>query len=190
MSEAKKKPLSLSRRRRELDTPRFLLRDAAYAAGISVGLLKAWLSREPKVIALGPHDRIGTGKGSPRLLTLRRVICITFAAKLVSMGFTASQAGIVAWALSDGKGTPIDRMQVPFFIIYPGEEPVIIGVGHKAMFEKAFDEDNPSPCVVINCATVIEEVYSRLSEIRALKDANSDLGSIRPRAPRRIRARG
>jgi hypothetical protein len=43
------------------DTPRYLLGDIAAAADVAPGTLKAWLSREPKVIPLGPHDPSSRG---------------------------------------------------------------------------------------------------------------------------------
>ena len=60
----------------ELDTPRYVLGDVAAAADVSPGTLKSWLTREPRVVRLGAYDQPGRGKGTPRLLTLRRLYAI------------------------------------------------------------------------------------------------------------------
>src|SRR5262245_49809887 len=116
----------------ELDTPRYLLSDAAAAAGVSPGTLKAWLSREPRVIALGPHDQRGRGKGTARLFTLRRVYAIAMTAELIALGFAASRAGILGFiftesVLSNKKLTetlgPFVEMQGPLFLAaHPSEK--------------------------------------------------------------------
>ncbi len=85
----------------ELDTPRYVLGDIAAAANVNPGTLKAWLSREPRVVPLGAHDRPGRGKGTPRLFTLRRVYAIAITAELVSLGFVASKAGVLAFDFTD-----------------------------------------------------------------------------------------
>src|SRR5262245_54945197 len=96
------KPLPSSYERvPELDTPRYVLGDVAAAANVSPGTLKAWLSREPQVIHLGPYDQPGRGKGTPRLLTLRRLYAIAIASELVSLGFAPSRAGMLAFAFTD-----------------------------------------------------------------------------------------
>ena len=83
------------------DTPRYLLGDIAAAAEVAPGTLKAWLSREPKVIPLGPHDPASRGKGISRLFTLRRAFAIAMTSELVSLGLVASTAGDIAFRCTD-----------------------------------------------------------------------------------------
>jgi len=92
----------------KLDVPRYLLGDLAAATGMTENVLKAWLSREPKVIPLGPHDKPGRGKGSSREFTLRRVISVAIAAELVRLGITPGRAGLWAYTLTDVKVGPTD----------------------------------------------------------------------------------
>jgi hypothetical protein len=84
-----------------MDDPKYLLGDAAMAAGITTTLLKSWLSREPRVIHFGPYDHEGRGKGSTRLFTLRRILSVAIAAELVQLGVTASRAGHLAFIFTD-----------------------------------------------------------------------------------------
>jgi hypothetical protein len=84
-----------------LDEPRFLLGDVAAAAGMSETVLKAWLSRDPKVIPLGPYDKPARGKGSAREFTLRRIISVALVAELVRLGISPGRAGPWAHALTD-----------------------------------------------------------------------------------------
>lgn len=89
---------------RMLDVPKLLLGDAAYAAGVSANLLKAWLSREPLVIKLGEHDQMALGKGSARVLTLRRVIQIALTAELVRLAVAPQRAGKLSFIITDVAG--------------------------------------------------------------------------------------
>jgi hypothetical protein len=143
------------------DTPRFLLRDAATAAGISVGLLKAWVSREPKVIHFGSLDRSATGRGTPRLLTLRRVVCIALAAELVSLGFTASRAGSVASTFTDSEDPPIEWPAPGFLIVPPATDDIFL-VGEGLSIAQAFKvtAGDATSYAVISCAALLEKVRS------------------------------
>ena len=86
-----------------LDVPRFLLGDLAAVTDMTETTLKAWLSREPKVIPLGPYDKPALGKGSAREFTLRRVISVAIIAELVRLGIAPAKAGFWAYTLTDVK---------------------------------------------------------------------------------------
>ena len=108
------------------DTPRYVLGDAATAAGITPGLLKAWVSRQPRVIALGQYDQASRGKGTPRLFTLRRIIAIATTAELVSLGISASKASLCAFSFTDlhfeGKGPPVQWSKTPYLLVSSHDE--------------------------------------------------------------------
>jgi len=87
-----------------LDVPQFLLGDAAFTAELSTTVLKAWLSREPLIIALGDTDMKPMGKGSARIFTLRRVVNICVTAELVRMGVTPKMAGAIGFQMTDRMG--------------------------------------------------------------------------------------
>jgi len=87
-----------------LDVPQFLLGDAAFTADLSTTVLKAWLSREPLIIALGETDMKPLGKGSARIFTLRRVVNICVTAELVRMGVTPKMAGVIGFQITDEMG--------------------------------------------------------------------------------------
>lgn len=82
-----------------VDEPRYFLGQVAYAAGISSNLLKAWISR--KVVPMGKHDREAHGKGSSRLLTLRRALAIGLTAEMIKLGISASFAGAISESAID-----------------------------------------------------------------------------------------
>ena len=89
-----------------LDIPQFLLGDAAYAADIPTNGLKAWLGRDPKVIWLGDKDTKSLGRGSARVLTLRRVINIAIVAELVRLNVAPQKAGEIAVLMTEVAGNP------------------------------------------------------------------------------------
>jgi hypothetical protein len=98
-------PLDLMRIQGFLDVPQFLLGDAAFTAGLSTTVLKAWLSRPPFVISLGEADTKPLGKGSARIFTLRRIVNIAVTAELVRLGITPKQAGAIGFHLTDQLGS-------------------------------------------------------------------------------------
>src|SRR4051812_20870107 len=110
-----------------LDDPQYLLSDVARAAEIKVSLVKSWVSREPRVILFGPFDRPSLGKGSARVFTLRRVICVALTAELVRLGLTASRAGTASFAFTDanlpfdaGSASPLKGEGDWLIVAYPG----------------------------------------------------------------------
>lgn len=82
------------------DMPAFLLADAAEAACVKTNILKAWLDRQ--VIPLGPSDREALGRGSARVFTLRRVVCIAIMAELARLGMTPSSAAVISAVVDRG----------------------------------------------------------------------------------------
>jgi hypothetical protein len=160
----------------ELDTPRYLLGDAAAAAGVTPITLKAWLSTERSVVPLGPYDQPGRGKGVSRLLTLRRIYAIAITAELVSLGFAASEAGRVGFSVAARHAREfIGEHGGIFLAANPSRD-------HFAIFdspEVSMDElllkkgAPPTPdgsmtpmtsCAVIDCGALLQRVQTRLKE--------------------------
>jgi hypothetical protein len=90
----------------QLDSPHFFFGDVTRATGVSTNLLKAWLSREPRVVRLGPHDIESERRGQSRLFTLRRIISIAITAELVSLGLSPSKAGQIGFFATDFDPVP------------------------------------------------------------------------------------
>ncbi len=86
-----------------LDSPAYLIGEAARAAGLDAGLLKSWIYRNPRIILLGRYDQKAEGTGRPQRFTLRRVISVAITVELVSLGFTASRAALIAYLFTDGE---------------------------------------------------------------------------------------
>lgn len=86
----------------DLDSPAWLLNSVAASTGVGLAVLKAWLSRDPVVVPLGPYDQEARGKGSARLFTLRRVLAVAITAELVRLGIAPSRAGELATTFMDG----------------------------------------------------------------------------------------
>jgi hypothetical protein len=106
-----------------VDEPRYLLGQVAFAAGLSTTLLKAWIAR--KIIPMGEYDRDAHGKGSSRVFTLRRALSIGLAAQLTRMGHAASMAGIMATGAMDYalKNAGDDALKIDNLIaLYPHED--------------------------------------------------------------------
>jgi hypothetical protein len=175
-----KKPL-LYKAVPELDTPRYLPADVAAAAGVSPGTLKAWLSRDPRVIRLGPYDQAGRGTGTPRLLTLRRVFAIAMTAELVSLGFIASRAGALAFFFTDveylveAQGDLILAVKrsrdpgIPSFSVLHSEKPLPPASerGRYIADETSLfgpPDDRSVSCTLIDCTALMQRVQARLKE--------------------------
>jgi hypothetical protein len=152
----------------ELDTPDFTLREAATAAGIKPARLRAWMSRPPFVISLGPHDQKST-KTAPARLTLRRVLCIAVTAALREVGLSLSSAGGFAFVVTDtpqAEGPPcLEWPEPPFLIYYPQTQSYKI-LGGNPTFHSALRRTGPPGTVaffgVISLAVVIRRVRERL----------------------------
>jgi hypothetical protein len=160
----------------ELDTPRYLLGDAAAAAGINPGTLKAWLSREPRVIPFGRYDQAARGKGTPRLLTLRRVYAIAMTSELISLGLIPSRAGLLGFVFTDVHAND-DLLQrglvgitKPLFIAaHPLQDGFKAFDSDKSFFSSILEgiapDDEPSiSAAVIDCAALLKRVRARLKE--------------------------
>jgi hypothetical protein len=159
----------------ELDDPRYLLGDAAAVAEISTTLLKAWLTREPRVVRFGPYDHRAHGKGSARLFTLRRVLCVSLIAELTRLGLSASHAGRIAYMTTDaefpslGSTIPAHREDV-ILVLYPDHElSLYTGSGDslRAVLERKGRQPVSSPAVsflAVSCKTLFERVRTRLAE--------------------------
>jgi hypothetical protein len=157
----------------ELDTPRYLLGDAAAAANISVSLLKMWVSRNPKVISLGSYDQQGRGKGTPRLFTLRRVISIAVAAELVALGIKSSRAGDLALAYTDynhDEGRFIEQEKPTFLIVEPNSAALILETSAKRTFGEVLNKtlpssgEKPASFAVVSGDAVKQRVIARLKK--------------------------
>jgi hypothetical protein len=113
-----------------IDEPRYLLGQVAYAAGISSGLLKAWITR--KVIFLTEYDREAHGKGSSRVFTLRTALVVALAAELVKMGISIKLAGDLGGnainMILEGAGGDVARIN-NLMAIYPLDA---LGVQYRA----------------------------------------------------------
>jgi hypothetical protein len=131
----------------EFDTPRYVLGDAAAAAGISTSLLKAWITRDPIVVPLGVYDQVGRGKGTPRLFTLRRVISIAVTAELVALGINPSRAGNLAFGYTDHEheeGRYIELESATFLIVEPKSTSIILAIDPKTTFDQVLKKTIPS----------------------------------------------
>jgi hypothetical protein len=153
--------------------PRYLLGQVATAANISPGLLKAWVTRG--VIVLGEHDRGAHGKGSSRVFTLERALCVGLAAELVKLGIVASYAGELStgffkWAL-DSSGGKLSKLS-HLLVVYSMEGR---GIPRGMMFGRAdwtstmqnVVRDSPMPedvisFTVVNVKTLVEKIVERL----------------------------
>jgi hypothetical protein len=157
-----------------LDEPMYLLGEAAMAAGISVGLLKSWISREPKVLPLGRYDRKAHGKGSARVLTLRRVFSIAVIAELVSLGIAPSRAGLLAHTLTDfqlqnfGTGTAIGAADSDAILFaYPDDDAFTLA-SRGVPIDELLERDGPpfsgpgASCVVLSYRAICNRVRKRL----------------------------
>ena len=144
----------------------------AVAADISPGTLKAWLNREPRVVPLGAYDQPGRGQGTPRLLTLRRVYAIAMTSELVSLGFAASRAGVLAFTFTDlsvDAGERLVEARKPTFLVANPEHEVFAWFNsRKVTFDDVIGKATPTlPMVswaVINCGAVMARVQARLKE--------------------------
>jgi hypothetical protein len=159
----------------ELDAPRYLLGDAAAAAGISVNTLKAWVSRDPKIIPLGFYDQEGRGKGTPRLFTLRRVIAIAVTAELTTLGINPSRAGDLALAFTDytheeiaGRIIELDRPT--FIVVEPHSMALILETSAKTTFAQILNKpvpssgERPASFAVVSGDALKQRVIKRLKE--------------------------
>jgi len=156
----------------DLDEPRFLIGDVVMATGLSVNVLKAWLSREPKVIQLGPYDRESLGRGSARVFTLRRVISIAVTAELVSLGLAPSRAGELAYSLTDEQADAaffVESLIVETAVVaYPGQEKLEI-LREDSRITEVFSKspsqslnDAPASCVIVSFSAVAKRVRTKL----------------------------
>jgi hypothetical protein len=166
----------------EFDQPRYLLGDAAAAAGLNVNLLKSWLSREPKVIPFGPYDHEAIGKGSARVFTLRRVVSIAIAAELVRLGVTALKAGGLAFSMTDKPFPKLERsdpQHVTFgavtgdalLAVYPDKDGcILIPDGLNPSVRDILKHQGPpmsgpaTSCVIISYAAILNRVRAKLAE--------------------------
>jgi hypothetical protein len=131
-------------------------------------VLKAWLSREPRVVALGPFDREAIGKGSSRVFTLRRVLATALTGELVRLGIAPSRAGASVFAATD------DAIASHFIsseavLILHGEDGLTITdkkVTLADLFEtnisQAADARPPPSFVAVSIGRIFEMVESRL----------------------------
>jgi hypothetical protein len=154
-----------------LDDPKYLLGHVVSATGVSASVLKAWLSREPRVIPLGPYDQQARGKGSARLFTLRRILAVGLTAELIHLGFTASRAGLLAfsftdWSLRDSE--LLNQLEGPFLSVYPDNETPWLILNYNASLRavlktrRAHSEPPVASVVVVNCAVVAQRILARL----------------------------
>jgi hypothetical protein len=155
----------------DADEPRYLLGQVAMAAGISTGLLKAWMAR--KVVLMGPHDREAHGKGSSRVFTLKRALAVALAAEMVKLGISISLAGDISanaieMLLEDAGGDvgKIDHLMA----IYP-EGPDGVRYG-RADWDSKVEEllredhlDDVSSVVIVSIKLLVEKTLRRLGEI-------------------------
>jgi hypothetical protein len=169
--QAAKKQTPVSEFTPELDTPRYLLGDAAAAAGVTPITLKAWLSPERSVVPLGPYDQSGRGKGVSRLLSLRRIYAIAFTSELISLGFAASQAGQFGFLVASYLGLMMEKQKTLYLTANPT-------AGHFRLFgdpEESVTEllrgdprkkptQSPLSCAIVDCAALMERVRTRLKE--------------------------
>lgn len=154
-----------------LDEPRYLLGQVAYAAGVSSNLLKAWVAR--KIIPMGEHDREAHGKGSARVFTFRRALAIGFAAELVKLGLSATEAGRLGTiAVEAGLFSSEDRqLVVDLLAIYPTEGGRTgIGVAGwnftiKAMLAKQAPGGDATSFILVSARAIWENVLKRLGEL-------------------------
>jgi hypothetical protein len=155
-----------------LDEPKFLLSDVAFAAEVSQPVLKAWLSREPRVVALGPYDRHAFGKGSSRVFTLRTAILIALIAELVRLGITPLRAGALSFMATNrpegDHGLDWDR--------FAGPESVLIAYAKGNAFAfvpqgtalddvletQPWAQERPASFVAVSIGRVGERVEARL----------------------------
>jgi hypothetical protein len=157
----------------ELDTPRFIFSDVATAADVMPGTLKAWLSRDPPIVPLGPYDRPGRGKGIPRLFTLRRVYAIAMTAELISLGFVASKAGNLAFAFTDlpfeGQDDRLVQASGPLFLVANAKHELfnfLTSPGIK--LDQLIGAETIVSCAVIDCAALMARVRESLRKRGAL----------------------
>ena len=156
----------------ELDTPRYLLGDAAAAANISASVLKAWVSRDPKIIRLGFYDQEGRGKGTPRLFTLRRVISISMTAELVALGITPSKAGELALNFTDvehDEGRFVELTEPTFLIVEPKSTALILATSAKITFGQVLEKtlqsgEKPASFAVLSGDAIKQRVKMRLKK--------------------------
>jgi hypothetical protein len=163
-----------------LDDPRFLLGDAAAAAGISLNLLKSWVTREPCVIPFGKYDGKPLGKGSARLFTLRRILSVSVAAELVALGVTASRAGLLAHYFTDAKHPTFDAAGGPtqfnmlrgdaLLVTYPDHEafdviPENTDINLRQLLQRSGGPYSgpASSCAVLSYGAIAERVKSALA---------------------------
>jgi hypothetical protein len=157
----------------EFDTPRYVLGDAAAAAGISTSLLKAWITREPIVVPLGDYDLAGRGKGTPRLFTLRRVISIAITAEMVALGINPSRAGNLAFGFTDyehEEGRYVELESPTYLIVEPKSTAIILAIDPKSTFDQVLKKtipssgEKPASFAVISGGAVKQRVMARLKK--------------------------
>jgi hypothetical protein len=158
-----------------LDTPKYLFGDVLRATNVTAPVLKAWLSRAPKVIALGAYDQDARGKGSARLFTLRRVLSIGITAELVRLGIKASHAGLLGYTYTDAFAPRekwdllVENETTPFLVAYPDSEIISfaeMGSLRNLLFLPPTPNREPQPAsmAVVHCGRIAQRIVSSLEE--------------------------
>jgi hypothetical protein len=176
-----------------LDVPQFLLGDVAYTAGLSTAVLKAWLSRPPVIVPLGASDMKALGKGSARILTLRRVINICVTAELVRLGLTPKHAGAMSFHITDVVGmvtsvpspskrarvaptrSPLDPVNIwarndVLILASRNKDSAYPVIGDVVLFDvlhqlgKQTDGDDIQACLVVDFSGIYQKALSKLKE--------------------------
>jgi hypothetical protein len=155
----------------DADEPRYLLGQVAKAAGISTGLLKAWMAR--KVVPMGPHDREAHGKGSSRVFTLKRALAVALAAEMVKLGISISLAGDVSAnaieMLLEGAGGDVSKIDDLMAIYHEGPEGVRYGSAHwDSKVEELLGEyhrQDVSSVMIVSIKLLAEKTLRHLGEI-------------------------
>ena len=167
----------------QLDEPKYLLGQAARAAGISTNLLKAWITRSPPVVVLSQRDRTGQGKGSSRLFTLRRVLAVSLTAELTFLGVMASRAGKIAHIVMDTQLVQSNRREITkkplpnvwlqndlFIVAYSRSEGCAFVSGNDPLISllpnPAAPKSDVAPCsfVAVSFGDLVRVVFDRLGQ--------------------------
>lgn len=171
------------------DEPKFLLGDVAAAADLTLPVLRTWVSREPKIIKLGPADIAPQGKGSAIIFTLRRVLNAAIIAELVCLGLTPAKASGYAYELTDAiQPTANDErkgyLDTPGSIIklFPRDQGLTV-ISERKLEEisvrdilSGFERHQPaSSAAILDYDVILSQVISKLKE-RGKLEASSNAG--------------
>ena len=156
--------------------PYYSTAEAAHAAGVTVNVLKNWVSRQPQVILLLAEEREHFGHGHPILYSRDRVMQIAVTARLVSLGWQPRAATEAAILFSDSSDGPLPGQPARWpGQLFPSGLTFLIAHGTAAKLLNITGPDAPllvralmglEAAAVIDLNELVKNVERRLAEAK------------------------